>query len=82
MRISYDKKIDAMYIHLREGRNDLTKKITDSVLVDLDRKGKVLGLEILDASRQITDFSPQSVTFNWVDLTKAVEKPSFPHRVA
>lgn len=78
MRISYDKKVDAMYIHLKEGWYDWTKKITDSILVDLDKKGRVLGVEILDASRQITDFSPESVTFSWVDLTKAVREPSLP----
>lgn len=78
MKISYDRKVDAIYIHLREGRYEETRKITDSALVDLDKKGRILGVEILSASRQITDFSPQSVTFNWADLTKVARQSSLP----
>lgn len=53
MKITYDKKVDAMYIKLRSGRYDHTKKVTDDILVDVTSKGEVLGLEILDASRNI-----------------------------
>lgn len=53
MKITYDKKVDAMYVELRTGRYDHTKKVTDSILVDVSKKGKVLGLEILDASKNI-----------------------------
>ena len=67
-----------MFIHLREGLYEETRKITDSVLVDLDKKERILGIEILDASKQITDFSPQSVTFDWADLTRIGKSPSFP----
>ena len=49
MKISYDPKVDAMYIRFRNGRYDHTKKITDEILVDVTKKGEVLGLEILDA---------------------------------
>lgn len=53
MKITYDKKVDAMYIKLRTGRYDHTKKVTDDILVDVSKKGEVLGLEILDASHNI-----------------------------
>ena len=53
MKITYDKKVDAMYIRLRKGRYDHTKKVTDDILVDVSKKGEVLGLEILDASKNI-----------------------------
>lgn len=53
MRIRYDKKIDALYIKLRSGRYDHTKKITGDILVDVTKAGEVLGLEILEASKNI-----------------------------
>ena len=48
MKITFDEKIDAMYITLRKGRYDHTKKVTDDILVDVTKKGEVLGLEILN----------------------------------
>jgi len=53
MKITYDKKVDAMYIKLKKGHYDHTKKVTDDILVDVSSKGEVLGLEILDASDNI-----------------------------
>ena len=53
MKIKYDSKVDALYIHLSNGKYNQSKKITDSVLVDLTKSGKVLGIEILDASENI-----------------------------
>ena len=53
MKITYDKKVDAMYIRFKKGLYDHTKKVTDEILVDVTKKGEVLGLEILDASKNI-----------------------------
>ena len=61
MKITYDKKIDAMYIRLKKGRYGHTKKITDDILVDVSKKGQVLGLEILDASRNIGKIKPEKI---------------------
>ncbi len=65
MKITYDKKIDAMYIRLKKGRYDHTKKITDDILVDVSKKGKVLGLEILDASKNIGKIKPEKVAIDF-----------------
>jgi len=59
MKIRYDSKVDAMYIKLAKGKYDSTRKISDVILVDEDKKGKVLGIEILDATKNITAFNPQ-----------------------
>lgn len=58
MKITYDKKVDAMYIRFKKGRYDHTKKVTDDVLVDVTAKGEVLGLEILDATHNIGAIEP------------------------
>ena len=61
MKIRYDKKIDALYIDLAKGKYDKSKKITDSIIVDLTPNGKVLGIEILDASENIQHFNPSNL---------------------
>jgi len=53
MKISYDKIADAMYIYLRKGKAAKTIKVKPNLLIDVDKKGGVLGIEILDVSRQI-----------------------------
>lgn len=61
MKITYDKKVDAMYIKLRKGHYDHSKKVTDDILVDVSKKGEVLGLEILDASKNIGKIKKEKV---------------------
>jgi len=61
MKIRYDKQVDAMYIKLAKGKYDSTRKISDVILVDEDKKGKVLGIEILDASKNISAFDPEKI---------------------
>jgi len=54
MNITYDKKADAMYIYLQQKKKVArTVELADLLCADLDKKGKVIGLEILAASRQI-----------------------------
>lgn len=53
MKITYDKIADAMYIYLNKTKVFRTVKMADRLLVDLDKGGNVLGIEILDASDQI-----------------------------
>lgn len=64
MKIRYDSKVDAMYIKLAKGKYDSTRKVSDVILVDEDKKGKVLGIEILDATESIPAFNPKKTKFS------------------
>ena len=59
MKFKYDKTIDALYINLSNGAYKHSKKVTDDILVDVDDTGKVIGLEILHATENITHFNPE-----------------------
>ena len=59
MKINYDSKIDALYIELAKGEYEVSREISPSIVVDEDKKGKVLGIEILDASKNISSFDPK-----------------------
>lgn len=61
MKIKYDTKTDSLYININSGTYDQTKKITDSILVDVTKGGKILGIEILDASENIDHFNSQKL---------------------
>jgi len=56
MKITFDKDADAVYIYFkeispREIKNTIS--LNDSVNIDLDGEGKTLGIEILDASKNL-----------------------------
>ena len=53
MKINYDKTADAMYIRLKKGIVKKTIKMKDRLLVDVDKNGNILGMELLQASTQI-----------------------------
>lgn len=52
MKITYDTSIDAMYIKLNEKLvYQSSKKISEDVLVDYSKDGKIIGIEVLAASQ-------------------------------
>ena len=55
MRFEYDKEADAAYIYLEDsidnGEAKKTIELNDNILVDFDKNGKLLGIEILSASK-------------------------------
>lgn len=53
MKIQYDKLADALYIFLKKGRIQKTIKANKEVLIDVDKQGRIVGIEILNASHQI-----------------------------
>ena len=47
MKIRYDKDADAMYIKFREEKVDHTKEIDENTIADFNKKGQVIGVEVL-----------------------------------
>lgn len=64
MNIKYDKTIDAMYIPLKQGVYAHSKKVTNEIVVDIAKTGKVMGIEILDASKTIAGFNPSHISIS------------------
>ena len=52
MKISYDKKADALNIVLKTGSVDKTVEVSPEIFLDLDKKGNPLYLEILSFSEK------------------------------
>lgn len=51
MKFSYDKRADAVYIRATPAKIKKTEKVQTDFLLDFDAKGKVRGIEILNASK-------------------------------
>jgi uncharacterized protein YuzE len=64
MKIAYDKKQDAVYFKLGSGKHKTTKKVNESILIDYDAEGSILGIEVLDASINISQFDIKKMTIS------------------
>jgi uncharacterized protein YuzE len=55
MKLEYDKSADAAYLYLKypvkDGEAKSTIQLKPHITLDFDGKGKLLGVEILDASK-------------------------------
>ena len=67
MRLEYDKEADAAYIYLKDqikrGEVKNTISISETINLDFDKSRKLLGIEILHASKSIpkTDILERAV---------------------
>ncbi|MCG2735977.1 MAG: DUF2283 domain-containing protein [Candidatus Methanoperedenaceae archaeon] len=62
MKITYDPEVDAMNIKFQSGKYDISKEITEGIIVDYTRDGKVISIEILDASKRMPIESIRDIT--------------------
>lgn len=55
MKFEYDKGADAAYIYfeypIKAGQAKNSVELNENIILDFDNKGKLLGVEILDASK-------------------------------
>ncbi len=52
MKIEYDREVDALYVRLQEKYVARTIEIEEGLNLDLDEDGKLIGLEVLDATEK------------------------------
>lgn len=53
MRFHYDQPKDAFYIRFDENPYAESQEVEVGIIFDYDRKGKIIGIEILDASKKL-----------------------------
>ena len=63
MEISLDLKADALYIKFQEGKFAKNKRIDEDTIIDLDAKGRLLGIEMLNVTKKVSpkDLSDVSI---------------------
>ena len=54
MNILYNDKTDLLYIRLDDRKQDvINRRVSDDIVLDIGKDQKVIGIEILDASKQV-----------------------------
>ena len=53
VQVEFDSKADAMYIWLRKARYEISEELAENVIIDLDKRGRIIGIEILDATKNL-----------------------------
>jgi uncharacterized protein YuzE len=53
MRVTYDQQVDVLRIVLSDSPIDESDEDKPGIIIDYDRDGNLVGLEVLDASKRI-----------------------------
>ncbi len=54
MNITYNDKTDLLYIRLDDRKQDvINRRVTENIVLDIGENDKIVGIEILDASKHI-----------------------------
>ncbi len=55
MNIVYNDKTDLLYIRLDDRKQDvINKRVTEDIVLDIGEDDRIVGIEILDASRHLS----------------------------
>jgi uncharacterized protein YuzE len=58
LKLTYDPRADALYLRITDTQVDDTIEEEDGTIIDYDVAGQIVGIESLDASKQIQYLSP------------------------
>ena len=61
MKVIYDKETDTLSIILRAGKVAESDEVREGLIFDYDKKGRLISLELLDASEQVKQ--PSAIEF-------------------
>jgi uncharacterized protein YuzE len=53
MRVYYDNEVDALYIQLGNKKPEGVIEISEGINLDTTTEGKIIGIEILNASKKV-----------------------------
>ncbi len=54
MQIHYDSKTDLLYLRIASGEQKVTnKRVTEDIVLDMGSDDKIVGIEIMDASKHV-----------------------------
>ena len=53
MKTRYDPEVDALYVRFAEAKIVESEEVRPGVVLDFDAEGRIVGMEILDASEHL-----------------------------
>ena len=73
MKIHYDKEVDALYLRLGDEVPDGVSELSEGVNLDTTAAGRLVGIEILDASKR---FDIRTILSYVLDVDKKILQPA------
>lgn len=78
MKITYDPRVDAVYIYLMKTGHPFERRdIDDDIGLDFDEQGRLVGIEVLDASKRL-DLAFVTAASKQVKIFKPEEAKAIP----
>ena len=66
MNIVYNDRTDLLYIRLDDRKQDVVnRRVTEDIILDIGENDRIVGIEILDASRHVTLNRLLPVKYEW-----------------
>ena len=69
MKIIYDSETDTLTLIFHEGEVKESDEVREGIILDYDEKGRVVSIEVLEASKHITE--PRGIIYELKALKKA-----------
>ena len=57
MKMRYDSEVDALYIRILDEKAFESEEVSEDIVVDYTKDNKVIGVEVLNASKRLIEFS-------------------------
>ena len=70
MKVIYDPETDTLNLIFKEETIAESDELGEGIIVDYDRQGKIVSIEILDASEHVTE--PKSILYELKETKAAV----------
>ena len=64
--IKYWKDVDILDIELKKEDYEYSEEIAEGVILDIDKKGEIISIEILDMSKRLDDFVIGMITQHYL----------------
>jgi len=72
--IKYWKDVDILDIELKKDDYEYSEEIAEGVILDIDKKGEIISIEILDMSKRLDDFVIEMITQHYLMAEGKVER--------
>ena len=72
--IKYWKDVDILDIELKKEDYEYSEEIAEGVILDIDKKGEIISIEILDMSKRLDDFVIEMITQHYLMAEGKVER--------
>ena len=70
MKVIYDSDTDTLSIIFREDKISESDEVREGIIIDYSKEGKIVSMEIMDASDQISE--PQGILYELKGKDKAL----------